>query len=72
MSGVSTQGVGAAVCANADVVSAVSAAAIKKAATIKKVLVENLVIMCPPGNRSSKLVGLPILEQTTNAIRPSI
>src|SRR5260370_31455473 len=42
MSGASTQGVGAAVSANADVVSAISAAA------IKKVLVENLVTTRPP------------------------
>src|ERR1700737_1778679 len=49
MSGVSTQGVGAALCANADVVSAVSAAA------IKRVLVENLVITHAPSNRSEKV-----------------
>src|SRR5260370_40069412 len=66
MSGVSTQGVGAAASANADVVSAVSAAA------IKKLLVANLVILVLPGGRSSQLVGLPMLEQTTNAIHPSI
>ena len=51
MSGFSSQGVGAAACANADVVSAVSAAA------IKRVLVENRVILHAPGNRSEKLSG---------------
>jgi hypothetical protein len=47
MSGVSTQGVGAGACANAGVVSAPSAAA------IKRVLVENLVIVhfSPATNR---------------------
>src|ERR1700682_2953724 len=65
MSGVSTQGVDAAACANADVVSAVSAAAIKRG------LVENLVIMHAPSNRS-EIVGRPRLEQITNAIAASI
>ena len=66
MSGLSTQGVGAGVSANADVVSAASAAA------TKKVLVENLVIIRTPGNRPSKPRQWRFLEQTTNAIRPSI
>jgi hypothetical protein len=44
MSGFSSQGVGAGLCANADVESAVSAAA------IKNVLVENPVIIAAPGN----------------------
>jgi hypothetical protein len=49
MSGVSTQGAGAAACANAEVVSAASAAA------AKTVLVENLVIILAPSNLSEFL-----------------
>src|SRR6266576_2448309 len=48
MSGVSNQGVGAALCANTDGVSAVSAAAIKRA------LVESLVILHAPSNHQKK------------------
>jgi hypothetical protein len=61
MSGFNSHGVGA--CANADVVSAVSAAA------IKRVLVENPVILPSPIDRSEK-VG-HIVEQITNVILPS-
>jgi hypothetical protein len=64
MSDDSTQGAGLAVSANADVVSALRAAA------IKKVFVENLVILRAPGNRSEK--NWSRLEQITNAIVPSI
>src|SRR5258708_17565509 len=67
MSGVSTHGVGAAACAKADVASADSAAA------IKRVLVENRVIIILPGGRSLRVfVGPPVIEQTTNAVLPSI
>src|SRR5258708_30465207 len=67
MSGVSTHGVGAAACAKADVASADSAAA------IKRVLVENRVIIVLPGGRSLRVfVGPPVIEQTTNAVLPSI
>src|SRR6266481_163911 len=58
MSGVRTHGVGAAACANADVVSAVSAAA------TKRVLVENLVIMHSPSNRSKKLAPAHFLNKS--------
>src|SRR5712691_12844943 len=67
MSGVSTHGVGSAACAKADVASADSAAA------IKRVLVENRVIIVLPGGRSLRVfVGPPVLEQTTNVVLPSI
>src|SRR5882757_5051511 len=67
MSGVSTHGVGSAACAKADVASADSAAA------IKRVLVENRVMIILPGGRSLKVfVGPPVLEQITNAILPTI
>src|ERR1700692_3493205 len=67
MSGDSTQGVGLAACANADVVSAVSAAA------IKRVLVENRVILHAPGNRPEKLRRSDsCFEQITNAVAASI
>src|ERR1700694_356349 len=64
MSGVSTQGVGAALCASADAGSAPSAAA------IKSVLVENPVIVYPPPATDQK--SWSRLEQITNAIVPSI
>src|SRR3981189_580310 len=67
MSGVSTHGVGAAACAKADVASADSAAAIKRG------LVENPVIIILPVARALRvLVGPPVIEQTTNAVLPSI
>src|SRR5471030_1515650 len=77
MSGASTQGVGAAACANADVVIAVSAAAIEsvffensprveKSLGEERVGVEDWVMMHAPGDCSN------CLEQTTNIIRPSI
>src|SRR5712671_912524 len=67
MSGLSTHGVGAAACAKADVASADSAAA------IKRVLVENPIIIILPGGRSLRVfVGPPVVEQTTNAVLPSI
>src|SRR6267378_303967 len=52
MSGFNSQGVGAAACANAGVVSAAGAAATTSAAAIKSVLVENLVILHSPSYRS--------------------
>src|SRR5438105_10505202 len=55
MSGVSTQGVGARVCAKADVVSAPSAAA------IKRVFVENLVIVHSP---RQPIIVEPILNKS--------
>jgi hypothetical protein len=59
MSGLSTQGVGAAAWADADVENALSAAA------IKTVLVENLVILHPPG----KWLCARLIEQTANNVR---
>src|ERR1700710_169615 len=70
MSGVSTQGVGAAACANAEGVSAAGAVATKSAAVIKIVLPENLVILRSPRNRSEG--RHQFLEQTTNGNRSSI
>src|SRR4051812_4612902 len=69
MSGDSTHGVGAALCAPAALASAVSATA------AKIVFVENPVIRA--FSKPLILVGVtdggqPALEQTTNAIRPSI
>jgi|ERR1700723_1598813 hypothetical protein len=84
MSGASTQGVGAASCANTGVVIAAAiriAAAIesvlvgkgtrvgRSCGVVKSVCVENLVMMHAPGDGYGYLV---ILEQTTNVIRPSI
>jgi hypothetical protein len=63
MSDFSSQGVGAA-CANADDVSTLNAAA------IKKVLIEILVIVVPP---SGQIWLLPhVSEQITNVIIPSM
>jgi hypothetical protein len=64
MSGDSTQGAGLAVSANADVVSAASAAA------IKRVFVENRVMRRAPKQLFEK--DLYRLEQITNAVVPSI
>jgi hypothetical protein len=58
MSGFSSQGVGAGLCANADVESAVSAAA------IKNVLVENPVIIAAPGNLPNNLASANILNKS--------
>jgi hypothetical protein len=67
MSGFSSHGDGAGLCANADVVSAPSAAA------IKRVLVEDLVIVHAPSNRFEKSsASHRCFEQITNAIVPSI
>jgi len=66
MSGFSSQGAGAGLCANADAESAVSAAA------IKNLVVENPVIIAAPGN-PWKYAGISQhLEQITNAIAASI
>jgi hypothetical protein len=68
MSGASTQGVGAALWALADVASAASATA------ARTVFIENLVIVRSPATDPKKLAYLASqsLEQTTNAILPSI
>src|ERR1700733_4037392 len=63
MSGDSTHGAGAALCALADAASAVSATA------ASNVLVENLVIVHPP---ATAVTGEPVFEQTTNGVLPSI
>jgi hypothetical protein len=64
MSGFNSQGVGAAACANAEVVSAVSAA------VIKKLLVENRIIVILPAAENS--LSCPLFEQITNVIIPSM
>src|SRR3954454_616388 len=64
MSGFSSHGAGAAACANAEVVSAASAAA------IKKLLVENPVIVILPAAENS--LSCPVIEQITNVVIPSM
>src|SRR5665647_3252885 len=66
MSGFSSQGVGLAASANADVVSAISAAA------VKRVLVENLVILLAPSNRSEKVGPAMAVRRFLNKSRTSI
>jgi hypothetical protein len=63
MSGFSSQGVGAGLCAKADVESAVSAAA------IKSVLVENPVIIAAPGKLPNNLASANFLNKS-RTLRP--
>src|SRR5437879_1763587 len=68
MSGDSTQGVGAALCAPAAAASAISAAA------VKTVLVESLVILHSPATDRKLALAVaasPYFEQITNANLPS-
>src|SRR5437016_3715783 len=64
MSDFSSQGVGAAACAKA------GDASMPNAAVMKKVLIEILVIVVPPGGRNRLLPQR--FEQITNAVTPSI